>query len=127
MNFFDKLEERPRLIWSITVSYMILIFILSSISHLPQPSREPYLPVIEHIMEYAILSVLLFSALLSTRKYDMKEILILAVIVTVLYGLSDEIHQLYVPGRVSSLDDFIADTLGALVGSFMQVFRLNSD
>ena len=39
-----------------------------------------------------------------------------AVGLTVLYGLSDEIHQRFVPGRVADVRDLMADTIGALVG-----------
>ena len=34
-----------------------------------------------------------------------------------LYGLIDEAHQYFVPGRSSDIADWVADTLGALLGS----------
>ena len=36
---------------------------------------------------------------------------------TVLYAASDEWHQSFIPGRYCSLDDFIADIMGAFVAS----------
>ena len=36
-----------------------------------------------------------------------------AFLLTLAYGVSDEIHQLYVPGRVASVADVGADALGA--------------
>jgi VanZ family protein len=33
------------------------------------------------------------------------------------YGATDEIHQFYVPGRTMEVYDWIADTLGGLLGS----------
>ena len=33
-----------------------------------------------------------------------------------LYGISDEVHQLFVPGRTFSIQDMMADGLGALAG-----------
>lgn len=38
---------------------------------------------------------------------------------TVLYGVTDEIHQIWVPGRTSDLFDALADATGALVFIFM--------
>jgi VanZ family protein len=38
---------------------------------------------------------------------------------TVLYGVTDEIHQLWVPGRSSDLLDALADATGALLFIFM--------
>lgn len=38
---------------------------------------------------------------------------LVAFLLTVAYGVSDELHQLYVPGRVASVGDVIADALGA--------------
>ncbi len=125
--FLNKIEEKPKLIWSLTLVYMLLIFVLSSIPVLPQPSDDPYIPVIEHIIEYAILSVLLFSAVSSTRKFNIKQVFLLTVVAASLYGLSDELHQFIVPGRICSLDDVLADSLGALIGSFLQAFRADSN
>jgi VanZ family protein len=40
----------------------------------------------------------------------------LPAVVTILYGISDEYHQGFIPTRDSSLRDVCADTLGALLG-----------
>jgi VanZ family protein len=34
------------------------------------------------------------------------------------YGLSDELHQLFVDGRVAALDDWLADAAGGALGAF---------
>jgi len=43
----------------------------------------------------------------------------LAVVLGVLYGASDELHQWFVPGRSSDVRDWLADTLGVLAGVFI--------
>ena len=40
-----------------------------------------------------------------------------SMIIVVLYGVSDEVHQMFVPGRTAALDDVVADTIGAVVGT----------
>ncbi len=47
-------------------------------------------------------------------------------IVAVSYGMSDEFHQSFVPGRTPSLLDLLADAIGALVGISASWFLLRS-
>lgn len=48
----------------------------------------------------------------------------LPIVVTSVYGIIDEIHQSFTPGRECSFFDWVADTLGAVFGSicFVLVF-----
>ena len=39
----------------------------------------------------------------------------LAVLLASIYGVSDEVHQAFVPGRSADAADWLADTAGALV------------
>jgi VanZ family protein len=43
---------------------------------------------------------------------------------TTAYGLSDEIHQLFVPGRRFELLDLVADGVGGLLGALLMARRL---
>jgi VanZ family protein len=47
----------------------------------------------------------------------MRHVLLLSFLVASLYGITDEIHQYYVPGRVASIGDIAADCIGAFLGS----------
>src|SRR5690606_15800676 len=40
-------------------------------------------------------------------------------LLAVLYGISDEIHQSFVPGRFPDLWDLVADSAGALLGAWL--------
>ncbi|MBI4328946.1 MAG: VanZ family protein [Chloroflexi bacterium] len=104
------LRALPALLW------MGLIFYLSSLSHLEAPGEvERLLPlpgdVIGHVGECAVLGVLLAVAFLSTRWRW-----VAAFAVALLYGLSDELHQVFVPGRAASWEDILADAIGAVLG-----------
>ena len=45
--------------------------------------------------------------------------LILSVLLSSLYGMSDEIHQYFVPYRDADLMDVLADMLGGLMGVYI--------
>jgi len=66
-----------------------------------------------HIIEYAILSLLLYRALIKTKFKNYS--LILAVSISTLYSLSDEIHQIFVIGRSFDVLDLIFDFTGAVL------------
>lgn len=67
-----------------------------------------------HITEYAVLHVTVLYAL-SQWKVEGKRRLKLALAVTVLYACTDEIHQLFVPGRAGMVTDVLIDSVGAAV------------
>ncbi|MBU1084784.1 MAG: VanZ family protein [Candidatus Beckwithbacteria bacterium] len=68
-----------------------------------------------HVTEYAILFWLLFRAMSGDNKNLTKKIFIKVFIFTVVYALSDEWHQTFVPGREGTLRDVGFDTIGALI------------
>lgn len=70
-----------------------------------------------HAIEYAGLSILLFRALnrgMFTFRYASSAPY--AVIISTAYGISDELHQWFVPGRSSELSDVLADLVGSTIG-----------
>jgi len=71
-----------------------------------------------HFSSYAILGgfgILAFSQ----YPLDRPRRISYAVLICVLYAATDEIHQLFVPGRSAELGDVAIDTAGALVGIFV--------
>ena len=73
-----------------------------------QPIRK-----LAHFSEFAILGVL---ALLTFRQYDKKRALSIAIVFCLLYAISDEIHQLFVPNRYCDIHDVMIDFLGSFTG-----------
>jgi len=53
-----------------------------------------------------------------------KKVLVASMLYSILFALSDEIHQYFVPGRLSDPMDFVADILGVLISGwfFMRIF-----
>ncbi len=76
-----------------------------------------------HVIEYAILYLLSFRAVKNTLGGKRIQLFTLAFIITVLYALSDEIHQTFVPTREGKLRDVIIDALGATL-SWISIEKL---
>lgn len=79
-----------------------------------------------HFFAYFVLTVLLSLTLLMQNKYHfLKEKHILfSIIIASVYGLLDEIHQSYIPGRSNDILDWIADTLGAITAVLLLDFMM---
>jgi len=95
----------PALIWA------SLIYTLSSISTLPSPDAywfDFFIKKSAHMTVYAVLYILVLRALGPKTKNRYQT----AFIICVLYGISDEIHQGFTPGRTPRLFDVGFDTLG---------------
>ncbi|MFH0702641.1 MAG: VanZ family protein [bacterium] len=74
-----------------------------------------------HILEYSILGFLLaFGLNISKNNLNTKIKGCFAFIF--LAGMTDEIHQYFVPGRTSDILDFFADTTGGLLGILVWLF-----
>jgi len=70
-----------------------------------------------HFIAYALLGALFLRAFKTTRiKHHLKLIFALSVLFSSLYGISDEIHQSFVPYRTADVMDVIADILGSVFG-----------
>lgn len=52
---------------------------------------------------------------LAYEKVSIPKQIWLPIIASALYGVSDEVHQIFVPGRTASIDDWIADVVGAIL------------
>ena len=80
---------------------------------LPGPSWLPYGDKVGHLGLYAALGATLAWGRASSGSRIPHVLLIL---LGLLYGVSDELHQRFVPGRNSSLADLAADGIGTVVG-----------
>ncbi|ACQ54256.1 VanZ family protein [Clostridium botulinum] len=68
-----------------------------------------------HITEYFILFMLLYYAF---KKTFYKNLKIKAAIITILYACTDELHQLFIPGREGKIRDVLIDSIGVFIGVF---------
>ena len=103
--------------WGPVIVYCGAIFAQSSFS---TPSVVPSFFMsdkLEHIAAYAVMAILFYRAFVRQRvgASPVKNA-VFAIACTVLYGISDEVHQSFVPARSAEVFDVIADAVGALAG-----------
>jgi VanZ family protein len=103
--------------WLPLIAYSGLIVFQS---HYPAPESIPRLPYFDkllHIGGYSLLGLLFCRAYRSRWPIASgRSLARLAVLSAALFGLSDEIHQSFVPFRTADAWDVLADALGAALG-----------
>ena len=108
--------------WVPVALYAGTIFYLSAQSHpeddLPSFLFEEISDKVLHAVEYGILSLLCYRAFRwAAGPAVARQAVVLAIVTASAYGLTDEAHQLFVPFRESSWQDWLADTIGAVIGA----------
>jgi VanZ family protein len=92
---------------------MAVIFALSSMTRLPEPPGGLN-DKGAHMIEYGGLALLTLRALAAGRWSAVRlPVAIGTVVIALAYGLTDEIHQFFVPGRQCDVRDLAADAAGA--------------
>ena len=104
--------------WAPLCLYAGIIFYISSLSHpLPRISI-PYFDKFLHIIEYSIFGILAARALKNSLSGVLnKNFIMFAILITVVYGASDEFHQIFVPFRACDVFDLTADFIGGTIGA----------
>jgi VanZ family protein len=112
-HYFQKYEK-----------YVSLVIWLAAIFYLSNQSLKIFagfdvwtfiIRKIAHMFEYAVLALLIFRILRQTEKKHIYWDIAWVFIFTVLYAISDEYHQTFIPGRVGIYTDVLIDSVGALV------------
>ena len=106
------LKSAPLVFWS------ILIFYLSS-----QPTRSLSEDVSQNVLIFKTIHIVVYAvmftlAYLASYQYKINKALLLAALYTLLFAVSDEIHQLFVPTRTGKVSDIFIDTLGLVIGYY---------
>ena len=111
--------------WGSVAVWCMLIFVLSAQSDLRIPGSIPESDKLAHLLVYGILGWLWARAVRVSRpEWVTLALLLSTVIFTGTYGLSDEWHQLHVPGRSADLWDALADVCGGSLGGIGFLFWL---
>lgn len=108
--------KRELSLWVLVV-YWIVLFLGTTLpsDKLPDtPSGDKF----NHFAGYAVLSFLLFTWMRFRKGNAAGEIKLFqkSFIIAAVYGVFDEIHQLFIPGRFFEWYDILADINGAALG-----------
>lgn len=109
-------------VWIPPLACMLFIFYLSSQSRFTatgEPIEDFLIFKILHMIEYGVLTGLLFNALFNSVTRNMSRAIRYAGVIAVLYALSDELHQMYVPTRSGTLRDVGIDTIGICIALYL--------
>ena len=108
--------------WGPVVGYAGLIFYFSA-----QPNPEDLLPSflfedvsdkVLHAVEYGLLALVCYRAFRrGAGPLVARQALVLAIVTASVFGITDEVHQFFVPFRESTWQDWLADTIGAVIGA----------
>ena len=105
----------PWLLWAPVAIYMAAIFSASSLSHVPGPVAYWFTDTVLHTACYAGLALVALRALAGGTWTGVTVGAALAAwLFATSYGVTDEWHQRYVPGRTPELRDLVNDAIGAL-------------
>lgn len=98
--------------------YWLLIFTLTSLPSNKLPSVHIN-DKIAHLLAYFGLSVLMGLSFYFQKKYSKVKnfYYLISIIIVAIYAALDEIHQMYIPGRYCDINDWLADMVGAIMGS----------
>jgi len=107
--------------WAAVIFYCSIIFYMSSLPGSNIPGPEGVDLSFLHVFEYAILAHLLYFSIKEDVK-DNRKAVIYSIALSFIFGITDEIHQIYVPGRSF---DYI-DMFFNLIGSALIVYKIRS-
>ena len=111
--------QLPAIIWAIAIFVQ---------SYIPDFSTPPlgisFQDKLAHAIVFGFLGYLItrsfyYNSNDTLRKYA----ILLGIIIGLLYGISDEIHQSFVHGRYAEVSDVIADFIGIILAQFFFIYK----
>jgi VanZ family protein len=114
-----SLSRVRRKAWLAVAGLAVLIFAASSIPgpRLPSANLFPGSDKVVHLIIYAFVGALIARALVRGHALDPGRAVLLTAVLGAAYGLSDEIHQVFVPNRLFELGDLVANAAGTVLGA----------
>jgi len=105
-------------VWLPLLAWMVFIFCVSSVPGRKIPTLFFYQDIAYHAAAYMVLALLFGRVLMSNGLSSGSARFILFVLIFgIVYGIIDEFHQRFVPGRQAALFDVSVDGLGSFIGS----------
>lgn len=107
-------------LWLPVIVWMGVIFGFSFVSRKNMPGLSSYPDLLGHALLYAVLGLFVKRALRKGHPFlSPAACITFSVLFCVLYGITDELHQAFVPSRSAELSDLVHDAIGGLIGSLL--------
>ena len=127
--FFRKKNKNKKIInWALVVLWALLIFGSSSIAgsdlKVVEVSDRGYdvISSVVNVFLYLVLTIFLIRAFLVSG-LSLRQALIFAFLLAIVYGLLDEFHQAWTPGREVHLSDWLLDVVGLVISLNIYIWR----
>lgn len=120
INWFEK-NHKISLIIAVLIA--IAMFYISSLTFEDSSSGSggSIKAVLYHIFAYFFLVLFLNFSLV---KGENTKFMFIAILISIFYGVADEIHQYFVPGRYASLSDAGLNTVGIILSSLFYLVSI---
>jgi VanZ family protein len=117
------LKHSARLVFlALAIAWASVIFYLSSQPSIDTPSLFPGQDKLFHMIAFGVLGFFLMGGMkTASNGYRTRQVWFVVALV-MLYGLLDEFHQYFVPGRDADILDALADAAGSLVGAWSMYY-----
>ncbi len=99
---------------------MVIIFVQSSFPSITLPGTEFFeTDKLVHMLLYGFLASLIYISLIHQNNFPnlSQSPIAWTIILTSLYGASDEFHQTFVPNRSGEFPDLFADVIGIIIAA----------
>lgn len=114
-------EKRNKISWAITLVIAATMFYISSRNFYGVPGQPGLLAIIYHMTAYFFLAL---SLMIAAVRGKYRRFVLPSALATLIYGISDEIHQLFVLGRYFSVGDIFLDFVGISFAFLVYVILL---
>jgi VanZ family protein len=113
-----KGSTRSHLFLTVTLPLYAWFCLMMTVSSVPG-TKLPHIGLwnwdkLAHTFEYAVLAFLLFRRLRRKEQWLLQKAFWFTLIACSLWGAVDEVHQLFIPNRACTWQDWVADTVGVV-------------
>lgn len=115
-------EKHYKISAFVTLIGAIAIFYISSLTFKGVSYTTNINSILYHFFAFFFFALFLgISSLRGKRNYS---VFVLVIVLSIIYGISDELHQYFVPGRACTLFDVGIDSLGIFLASLIYAIRI---
>jgi len=117
-KIFSWFEKHNKISMAIAIMIAVFIFYMSSKTFGQGTSTTGVLSIFYHFLIFAALAISLFFAIAKGSPKNFQYLVVIIILISVSYGISDELHQFFVPGRTCCFEDILTDSAGTLFSGF---------